>query len=72
MNYKVVNPLEEALDRALWVSSSVRDIALKAFSKPLANLIKVVFEVEGKASKPKIALLVDDMLQAIVLNDKDM
>ncbi len=73
-----VSPLEGKLDRALWFSPSIKDIVLqvlRTFNEPLSNLVRIAFEIEAllekKFRRPKIALILDDLFQAVGLENAE-
>ncbi len=76
LGYYVVyaSPLEGVLEKALWYSPVVRDVVrevLGAISEPLLHLaeaaLRIVDLIVRKFERPRVALLVDDVFQAIGL-----
>ncbi len=76
LGYHVVyiSPLEGILERAIWYTPAVKDIVkevLKTLNEPVLHLAEAILRIGDliirRLEKPRVALIVDDVFQAIGL-----
>ena len=74
-----VSPLARKREEILQFTPSIRDIVrevLKTFPDPYSKIVDVAIEIAGyvlkKFSKPRLAVLMDDIFQAVGLNEAEL